>query len=633
MMRLAPPCFALAAIGLLAACDEPVDPLKVASKDFAESEIAGHMMAALAQDAGIPVERRIPFGTSAEVFEAIKQGQVDLYLEYNGTALAYTGQAPLKDGDASFARVKELFDPLGLAWLDRLGFANDYGLVMRPETAEAEGIESISDVGRIQGLVMAIDSTFAERPLDGYAPLVRRYALNANDPLVFDTADGGKDKIVQALLEGEAQVAELFTTDAEIDAYGLKVLDDDLGFFPVYEPAPVVRQGALTRFPQLREAMAKLAGAVTTAEMRRLNAAVTLEGQSPESVAVAFLSDKGLLNADGGGGDDPASGDAMRLALEPDDSLSGPVGRAVRAARTAFEDTALQLDRAADPLEAVRDGEARIGIVSADAFYTAAGGEPVEQGGVEALGVVGYKLLHLIVPNDGPNDLEAVDRLGVGAPGSASDRTARLILAGLGIESNVTIVNQEGDVAARAAALDGGEVDALLVMAPDGDPEVAGVMANHRLLGLNAWTKSPAALRFSFLRPVRLAADTYPGMSDAIDTVSAQMVLIGPAAREGEFGERGPQSTGTEPAQVLQDAQITALRDAYGTMELVDPALPQATILAPQLEERTTSIVADPWTSITNLLVVMLIIGLFYLLVAEPRVRFSRETIKRETNS
>ena len=630
MMRLAP-CFALAALGLLAACDEPVDPLKVASKDFAESEIAGHMMAALAQDAGIPVERRIPFGTSAEVFEAIKQGQVDLYLEYNGTALAYTGQAPLQDGDASFARVKELFDPLGLAWLDRLGFANDYGLVMRPETAEAEGIESISDVGRIQGLVMAIDSTFVERPLDGYAPLVRRYALNANDPLVFDTAEGGKDKIVQALLEGEAQVGELFTTDAEIDAYGLKVLDDDLDFFPVYEPAPVVRQDTLARFPQLREALAKLTGAITTAEMRGLNSAVTLGGQSPESVAVAFLSDKGLLNTDGGG-DGAPSGDAMKLALEPDDSLSGPVGRAVRAARAAFEDTTLQIDRTADPLDAVRDGKAQIGIVSADAFYTASGGKPVEQGGAEALGVVGYKLLHLIAPNGGPNDLEAVGRLGVGISGSASDRTARLILSGLEIEGKIAIVNQEGDIAARAAALDNGEVDALLVMAPNGDPEVAGVMANHRLLSLRSWTESTAALRFSFLRPVRLAAGTYPGMKDAIDTVSAQIVLIGPAARQNQFGERGPQTTGSEPAQTLQDAQITALRDAYGKMELVDPALPQAAILAPQLQEQTTSIVADPWTSITNLLVVLLIIALFYLLVAEPKVRFSRETIKKEAN-
>jgi glycine betaine/choline ABC-type transport system substrate-binding protein len=137
MMRRKP-FLALLALGSVAACERPVDPLQIGTKDFVENQIVGHMMAALVREAGMPVERRIPFGTSAEVVEAVKQGKLDLYLEYTGTALAYTGQAPLQDGDASYARVKELYDPLGLAWLDRLGFADGYALVMRPETAEAQ---------------------------------------------------------------------------------------------------------------------------------------------------------------------------------------------------------------------------------------------------------------------------------------------------------------------------------------------------------------------------------------------------------------------------------------------------------------------------------------------------------------
>jgi glycine betaine/choline ABC-type transport system substrate-binding protein len=628
MMRLKP-VLVLLTLGLLAGCEQPVDPLQVGSKDFVESQIVGHMLAALARDAGIPIERKIPFGTSAEVFEAVKQGKLDLYLDYTGTALAYTGQAPLQDGDASFARVKELYSPLGLVWLDRLGFADNYGLVMRPEAAEAHDVENISDLGRIPGLVMAVDSTFAERPLDGLPALVRRYALTVEEPLVHELGKGGKDQIVQALLDGKAQVAELFTTDPEIDAYGLKLLNDDLRFFPVYEAAPVARQDALARFPKLAATIGKLAGAISTEEMRGLNADVTLGGQSPESVALAFLAGKGLLQAPAE--DAPATSDALRLALEPEDSLSGPAGRAVRAARTAFDANPLQLARTAAPLEAVASGQARIGITSADAFFTARDGQPQRREDVEALGVVGYKLLHLVVQQDGPRSLEDIRRLGVGPAGTASDRTARLILAGLGLENRIELVQAADEsLAARAAALRGGEVDGLLIMAPQGDQDVALVLEgeNRRLLGFEAWAQSPAALRFSFLRPARIAAGTYPNMPEAVDTLTAQMVLIGPGRREGQIGERGPQTTGTETASALPDAMITRLREAFGRMELVDPALPQAAILAPQLKERDTSIAADPWASLVNFLVTLLIAGLFYLLVAEPRVRFRQHAVR-----
>jgi glycine betaine/choline ABC-type transport system substrate-binding protein len=539
MMRFRP-FLALLALGAAAACERPVDPLQIGSKDFVENQIIGHMMAALARDAGIPVERKIPFGTSAEVFEAGKQGKLDLYLEYTGTALAYTGQAPLQDGDASYARVKELYDPLGLAWLERLGFADDYGLVVRPETAEAQGVETISDLARINGLVMAVDSTFAERPLDGLAALERRYGLTVEEPLVHELAEGGKDQIVQALLDGRAQAAELFTTDAEIEAYDLRLLRDDLKFFPVYEAAPVVRQDALARFPALRATINKLGGAISTGEMRRLNAEVTLGGQSPESVALAFLAEKGLLQAPAE--DAPAASDALGLALEPEDSLSGPAGRAVRAARTAFDENPLRLVRTANPLDAVASGQARIGITTADAFFSARDGRPQRREDAEALGVVGYKLLHLVVPEGGPQRLEDIKRLGVGPAGTASDRAARMILAGLGLEGRVETVQAPDDnLAARAAALQRGEVDGLLVMAPQGDPGVAALLegGNRRLLDFAAWTQSPAALRFSFLRPARIAAGTYPETHDAVDTLSAQMVLVGPVSDEGQIGERG----------------------------------------------------------------------------------------------
>ena len=109
--------------------------LRVGSKNFAESMILAEMMAQLAENEGIAVERSIPFGNTQEIMEATKQDVLDLYPEYNGTGLIFLGQAAISDGDASTQRVKELFSPLGLEWKSRFGFSNDYAIVMTKERA------------------------------------------------------------------------------------------------------------------------------------------------------------------------------------------------------------------------------------------------------------------------------------------------------------------------------------------------------------------------------------------------------------------------------------------------------------------------------------------------------------------
>ena len=106
---------------------------------------------------------------------------------------------------------------------------------------------------------------------------------------------GAKDRIVQALLQDDADVAELFRTDAQIEEYGLVILEDNLDFFPVYEAAPLVRDAALQRFPALAAGLAKLDDKVTSEAMRQMNAEVDLNGQTARNVALGFLIDQGLL--------------------------------------------------------------------------------------------------------------------------------------------------------------------------------------------------------------------------------------------------------------------------------------------------------------------------------------------------
>ncbi len=150
-------------------------------------------MAQLIEQTGIPVKRSIPYGDTFLNQEGLKRGDIDLYAEYNGTGLLLLGQSPIHDGDQAYARVKELFAPLGLEWLGRFGFSNEYVLLMRRDRATATNTKTISDLLKLSSPPrFAIDSQFLERPLDGYAALLRRYGLSAAEPLVF--AEGEKQK-------------------------------------------------------------------------------------------------------------------------------------------------------------------------------------------------------------------------------------------------------------------------------------------------------------------------------------------------------------------------------------------------------------------------------------------------------
>ncbi|MDJ0936308.1 MAG: glycine betaine ABC transporter substrate-binding protein, partial [Kiloniellales bacterium] len=548
MKRLSVPSLRRSLAGLLlaasafglAACEEEPPVLRVAGKNFTENMLMAEMLAQLAEREGITVQRAIPYGRSAEVFEALKQGKIDIYPEYNGTGLVYLGQPAMADGKAALARVRALYGPLELTWGESLGFSNDYVLVMRPEEAQSLGVGKISDLAGLGPLEIATDTDFLERPLDGLGALIRRYGLTEGKVQSYALGDGGKDKIVQALLDGEVKVAELFRTDSQIAAFDLAVLDDDLGFFPVYEPSPLVREDALARFPKLSGAMTLLQGKVTADAMRDLIAQVELEGRSVPAVALAFLADVGLVDetAEVAGG----GAETLTVALGGLDSLSGPAGRAVRASKAVFPKRSIDVARAANPLDLVTSGEARLAVVGTESFYSLEDGAAVLSSSAEALGVVGYRLAHVMVPGSGAASLAEVKRLGVGEAGSASDRIARNVLAGLDIEGVELISGESGDLKAQVEAMSKGLVDAVFVMAPLGDSAVLDIMetGRYRLLSVEGWSQGNAPIRFSFLRPAKVPAGTYPGQAGAVETLSTQMVLAGPSSEREAFGAQGP---------------------------------------------------------------------------------------------
>ncbi|WP_299398337.1 glycine betaine ABC transporter substrate-binding protein [Pelagibius sp.] len=611
-----------ATLGLAACAEEDAKIVRVASKNFTENMLMAEMMARIAEEDGLAVQRAIPYGSSAETFEALKQGRIDLYPEYNGTGLVYLGQPPMTDGDAALARVRELYGALELDWRERLGFSSDYVLVVRPEVAQAQGITRISDLAQLASVDFATDDTFVERPLDGLNPLVRRYGLRPGKVLTYSLDEGGKDAIAQAVLEGDALVGELFRTDQQIDSFDLVVLQDDLAFFPVYEPSPLVRREALTRFPELGPALAKLENKLTADAMREMIAEVELEGRSVAAVAFDYLVASGLLQAASEAGDTGGGGaDPLVVAMGELDSLAGPAGKAVRAARSVFPKRSVVVERAPNPLDLVTSGAARLAVAGVDSFYDVEGDNAVLTSPAEALGVVGFQVAHVITRENGPAGLAEVGKLGVGQAGSSSDRVARMALAGIGLAEVNVVAGQDAELGIQFEAMAKGLVDALFVMAPLGDTAVLELLegGSFKLLPIPGWTEGNAPLRFSFLRQIQIPQGTYDGQQAAIETLGVQMVLAGPSGGREAFGAQGPGTTGTAATQPLPASTVQELSKALGSAEAVDPAAPAAAALRPTLDEGPQPLVADPATSLINLVASLFLVWMVYLLVARPR--------------
>ncbi len=273
MTRVRPAALAIAA--LLAACGGG-DRVIVGSKNFTEQRILGEVLAQAIEAAGMPVERRLDLGGTFVCDAAIRAGQIDVYVEYTGTALtAVLKEPPDTDPARVLARVREAYAAAGLVWMTPLGFDNTFALVVRPDAG----------VGTISAAVLPARSWTAgfgyefQQRADGFPALERVYGLAFRDVRTMDLG-----LLYRALAERQVDLAAGSATDGLIDALGFVVLRDDRRAFPPYEAVPVVRQAALDRFPPLRGALEGLGGRLSVATMRRLNQAVDVDHEAPAAV-------------------------------------------------------------------------------------------------------------------------------------------------------------------------------------------------------------------------------------------------------------------------------------------------------------------------------------------------------------
>jgi glycine betaine/choline ABC-type transport system substrate-binding protein len=241
------------------------------------------MLAQTLESRGVIVERRLNLGGTFICDRAIRGGDIDVYVEYTGTALtAIFRQPPDTDSRRVLDAVRRRYADAGLTVLDPLGFENTFAILVRAADAARLGLKTIADSA---GWQAGFGYEFLQRE-DGYPGLARTYGLRFRaPPRAMDLS-----LIYRALADRQVDLVAGDATSGLIDAYRLVMLEDDRHYFPPYDAVAVARSATLLAHPEVRDGLAALAGQVSMSDMRELNRAVDTERRDPVDVVRAFLA-------------------------------------------------------------------------------------------------------------------------------------------------------------------------------------------------------------------------------------------------------------------------------------------------------------------------------------------------------
>ena len=268
--------------------------LIIAGKLGAEPDILIHLYKELIeQDSHLQVEVKPNFGKTSFLYEALKAGSIDIYPEFSGTITASLLTNPpqlANDQEAVYEAARDgIYQQDKLIYLKPMAYQNTYAIAVKEAYAMEHGLETISDLKKVESTARTgFSLEFNDRP-DGKRGLESLYGLKLN----IQTMEPALR--YQALEQDKLDVIEVYSTDSQIIKYGLKLLQDDKHLFPPYQGAPLLREETLKQHPELEGILNKLHNKITATEMATMNYQVDVEGKSAKEVAHDFLSRQGLL--------------------------------------------------------------------------------------------------------------------------------------------------------------------------------------------------------------------------------------------------------------------------------------------------------------------------------------------------
>ncbi|AUG00310.1 glycine/betaine ABC transporter substrate-binding protein [Pseudomonas sp. 09C 129] len=276
--------------GIAQAAQKPV--IRIGARVFTEQTLLAEITSQYLRGKGY--DTRVTGGLGSNLARsAHESGQLDMLWEYTGVSLvAYNHVTEKLDSQQSYERVKELDGKKGLVWLTPSKFSNTYALALPKNVADAyPQINSVSDLKHVLDAerqdhhLIALDTEFANRS-DGLQGMVKLYGMDLTRKNIRQMDAG---LVYTALRNGQVFAGLVYTTDGRLNAFNLKLLNDDLHYFPDYTAAPVVRQAYLDAHPQLAADLKPLAELFDDETMRQLNARVDVDHESPSAVAADFL--------------------------------------------------------------------------------------------------------------------------------------------------------------------------------------------------------------------------------------------------------------------------------------------------------------------------------------------------------
>ena len=290
--------------GSIEAIDDLPDDaaITVTAKNFTEQLILGKIAVLAAQAAGFEVTDMTNVPGSVAVRQLMLDGGADMTYEYTGTAwLTYLGEeAGIPDKDEQYTAVRDADEANGLVWLEPAPLNNTYAMAVRSEAvAELGDVATLSQIAAlpVEQRTFCVEAEFNSRA-DGFAPMLERYGLElgaadgvpTSNVSILDTGT-----VYEATDRGRCNFGEVFTTDGRIDSLDLTVLEDDAGFFPAYNVAPVLTDDVLRQYPQLADVYEEISPSLTDDELRTLNRRVDVEGEEPADVAFDWMVEKGFV--------------------------------------------------------------------------------------------------------------------------------------------------------------------------------------------------------------------------------------------------------------------------------------------------------------------------------------------------
>ncbi len=269
--------------------------IRIGSKEGCESVIIGNMMADLIEaKTDLKVERKMSLGGTMIAFDALDQGEIDLYPEYTGTVYTAVLGQPANPGmtkeETYDAVAKGLKEDYGIDTLHNFGFNNTYVLAVSAETAEKYNLKTVSDLINVNGqLRLGCSPEFAVRE-DGLPGIEATYGVKFKSVHNFSGT-----LMYTAITSGEVDVITAFSTDGLLQKYDLVLLEDDKNFFPPYFMLPIVNENTLAKYPEIAEVLSCLDDFINDETMQSMNYRVVELGEDRAAVGRQFLLDNGLV--------------------------------------------------------------------------------------------------------------------------------------------------------------------------------------------------------------------------------------------------------------------------------------------------------------------------------------------------